>query len=177
MARIPYADPAQPELKEAADTIRASRGRIGHLHRMLLHAPPIAQGWIAMYDAVRWKSSLPGKLREMVICRIAAINDASYEWDAHAPLALAEGMTDAQLDALPDWEASPHFDETERAVLAYCDAMTRQVHVPADVAKAVRDLLPHRQLVELTVTVAGYNCVSRVLEALEIRGSDPLPDA
>lgn len=177
MARIPYADPAQPDLKEAAETIRASRKKIGHLHRMLLHAPPIAQGWINMYDAVRWNSTLSGRIREMVICRIAAINGASYEWNAHAPIALHEGMTQAQLDALPAWEGSALFDATERAALAYCDAMTNQVHVPDDIAKAVRDLFPSRQLVELTVTIAGYNCVSRVLEALEIKGSDPLPEA
>ena len=177
MARIPYADPAQPDLKEAAETIRASRKKIGHLHRMLLHAPPIAQGWINMYDAVRWNSTLSGRIREMVICRIAAINGASYEWNAHVPIALQEGMTQAQLDALPAWEGSALFDATERAALAYCDAMTNQVHVPDDIAKAVRDLFPSRQLVELTVTIAGYNCVSRVLEALEIKGSDPLPEA
>jgi len=175
MARIPYADLAHPDHRAAAETIRASRKKVGHLHRMLLHAPPIAEGWIAMYDAIRWHSTLSGRLREMVICRIAAINGASYEWNAHAPIALAEGMSQAQFDALPDWEASELFDATERAVLAYCDAMTKQVHVPEDVANAVRDLFPARQLVELTATIAGYNCVSRVLEALEINGADPLP--
>lgn len=176
MARIPYADTAHPDHVEAAATIRASRKKVGHLHRMLLHAPPIATGWIAMYDAIRWNSTLSGKLREMVICRIAAINGASYEWAAHAPIALVEGMTQAQLDALPAWEASTLFDTTERAVLAYCDAMTKHVHVPEYVAAAVRALFPPRQLVELTATIAGYNCVSRVLEALEIKGSDPLPE-
>jgi AhpD family alkylhydroperoxidase len=176
MARIPYADPALPEHREAAEAIRASRKKIGHLHRMLLHAPPIAQGWITMFDAVRWKSTLPGKIRELVMCRVAAINDAPYEWEAHAPLALREGATQAQLDALRDWEGSNVFDAAERAALAYCDAMTRKVHVPDDVARAVRDLFPPRELVELTVTIAGYNCVSRVLEALEIKGSDPLPE-
>ena len=177
MARIPYADTAHPDHVEAAAAIRASRKKIGHLHRMLLHAPPIATGWITMFDAVRWKSTLSGKLRELVICRIAAINGASYEWDAHAPIALKEGATQAQLDALKAWEASGAFDATERAALAYCDAMTKQVHVPDDVAAAARGLFPPRQLVELTATIAGYNCVSRVLEALEIKGSDPLPDA
>ena len=176
MARIPYADLSHPDHREAAEAIRASRKKVGHLHRMLLHAPPIAEGWIQMFDAVRWKSTLSGKLREMVICRIAAINGASYEWAAHAPIALAEGMTQAQLDALSDWEPSGLFDATERAVLAYCDAMTKKVHVPEDVAKGVRDMFPPRQLVELTATIAGYNCVSRVLEALEINGADPLPE-
>jgi len=77
--------------------------------------------------------------------------------------------------ALPDWEKSSLFDATERAVLAYCDAMTRHVHVPDEIAKSVAALLPPRQVVELTATVAGYNCVSRVLEALHINGADPLP--
>lgn len=175
MARIPYADTAHPDHVEAAAAIRASRKKVGHLHRMLLHAPPIATGWITMFDAIRWKSTLPGRLRELVICRIAAINGASYEWEAHAPIALAEGATQAELDALRDWQASDVFDATDRAVLAYCDAMTQQVHVPDDIARAVREAFPPRQLVELTATIAGYNCVSRVLEALEINGADALP--
>lgn len=175
MARIPYADPALPEHVAAAAHIRASRKGISHLHRALLNAPPIAAGWIDFYDAVRYKSELSGKLRELVILRIAAINGAPYEWDAHAPIGLREGITQAQLDAVPDWEGSGVFDTTERAALAYCDAMTRHIHVPDDVAAAVAALLPARQVVELTVTIAGYNCVSRVLEALLIRGDDPLP--
>jgi AhpD family alkylhydroperoxidase len=175
MARIPYADTAHPDHVAAAAAIRASRGKVGHLHRMLLHAPPVATGWIALFDAIRRQSTLPGRLRELVICRIAAINGASYEWDAHAPIALAEGATRAQLDALRDWRGSDAFDATDRAVLAYCDAMTQQVHVPDDIAAAVHDAFPPRQLVELTATIAGYNCVSRVLEALEITGADPLP--
>jgi alkylhydroperoxidase family enzyme len=175
MARLPYADINHPDHQEAAAAIQASRKRIGHLHRMLLHAPPIAMGWISLFDAIRWHSTLSGKLRELVICRIAAINGAQYEWNAHAPIAIQEGATEAQMAALPDWESSSLFDATERAVLAYCDAMTRHVHVPDDIAKAVAALLPPRQVVELTATVAGYNCVSRVLEALHINGADPLP--
>jgi len=174
MARLPYADPKQPEHAEAAAHIRASRGKLVHLHRMLLHSPPIAIGWIELFDAVRRKASLPGKLRELAILRVAALNGAPYEWDAHAPIGLAEGMTQAQLDAVAAWEGSAQFDATERAVLAYADAMTRAVHVPETVADAVAALLSPRELVELTVTIAGYNCVSRVLEALRIRGEDPL---
>lgn len=175
MARLPYADINHPDHQEAAATIKASRKRVGHLHRMLLHAPPIAMGWISLFDAIRWHSTLSGKLRELVICRIAAINGAQYEWNAHAPIAIQEGATEAQMAALPDWESSSLFDATERAVLAYCDAMTRHVHVPDEIAKSIAALLPPRQVVELTATVAGYNCVSRVLEALHINGADPLP--
>jgi alkylhydroperoxidase family enzyme len=174
MARIPYADPTAPEHLEAAAHIVASRKKLGHLHRMLLHSPPVATGWIQMYDAVRWKTVLSGKLRELVMCQVAAINGAEYEWAAHAPIGLQEGLTQAQLDALPDWSAADIFDAQERAALALCDAMTKHVHVPDEVFAAAREALPERELVELVVTIAGYNCVSRVLEALGINGTDPL---
>ncbi|MFC7539508.1 carboxymuconolactone decarboxylase family protein [Siccirubricoccus deserti] len=101
MARIPYADPGRPEHREAAAHIVASRKRLGHLHRMLLHSPPVARGWIEMYDAVRWKTVLSGKLRELVMCQVAAINGAEYEWAAHAPIALRKARPRRSLMRCP----------------------------------------------------------------------------
>ena len=173
MARIPYADPAVPEHAEAAAHIVASRKKLGHLHRMLLHSPPVAMGWIQMYDAVRWKTVLSGKLRELVMCQVAAINGAEYEWAAHAPIALKEGVSQAQLDALSAWRERPDdYTALQRDVLALCDAMTRDVHVDEALVQAVRAALGERQLVELVGTIAAYNMVSRFLEALGIQASD-----
>ena len=175
MARIPYADPKDPDKQEAAAAIIASRKRLGHLHRMLLNSPPVAKGWISFWDAVRWDTVLSGKLRELVICQVAAINGAQYEWAAHAPIGVKEGLSQAQLDALPDWAAQRGlYDDAEAAALALCDAMTKHVHVPDDVFAAAKAALPAREVVELVVTIASYNCVSRVLEALEINNGDKL---
>ena len=174
MARLPYANPEDPALREAAAQMEASRGKLGHLHCMLLHSPPVAVGWIRFWDAVRGQAVLSGALRELVICQVAAINGAQYEWDAHAPIGLREGLTQAQLDALPGWQGATVFNMSERAGLALCDAMTRHVHVPDDIFAAVRAVLPEREVVELVVTIASYNCVSRVLEALQVNGADPL---
>ena len=54
------------------------------------------------------------------------------------------------------------------AVIAYTDAMTRAIRVPAQIFANLREHLAERQIVELTATVAAYNCVSRFLEALQI---------
>jgi len=81
-------------------------------------------------------------------------------------------MTQAQLDALDDWEPSTLFSPVERAVLAYTDAMTRNIQVADEVFDAVREHFAPRQLVELTATIATYNMVSRFLEALQIHSHD-----
>ena len=104
--------------------------------------------------------------------RVAALNGASYEADQHVPYALKEGVSQAQLDALSTWEGSDLFDDRERAVLAYTDAMTRAVQVPDPVFAAVRAAFDDRMLVELTATVAAYNMVSRFLEALQVHTHD-----
>ena len=69
---------------------------------------------------------------------------------------------------------SGQFDATQRAVLAYCDAMTRSVHVLDAVFAAVCGALDNRHLVELTATIDAYNMVSCFLEAMRIDARDEL---
>src|SRR5262245_65534537 len=140
MARIPYADFDRGETRTLVSEIVAQRGSVLHLYRMLLHSPPIAAGWLHYLTAVRHESSLPGALRELAIMRVALLNGARYEADQHAPIARAEGLSEAQLDALRTWRSSNVFDPQQRAVLAYTDAITREIHVPDDVFNIIRPL-------------------------------------
>ncbi|CAM4421255.1 carboxymuconolactone decarboxylase family protein [Bordetella tumbae] len=173
MARLSYADLSHPEAKPLVDRIVAERGSVLHLYQMLLHSPAVAGGWLNYLTSIRQLSTLPGDLRELVIMRVAAINGAPYEADQHAPIALREGISQAQLDALEQWESSDLFSEKERAVLAYTDTMTRNVQVPQPVFDAARQAVGSDKLmVELTATVAAYNMVSRFLEALQVHSHD-----
>ena len=88
MARIPYADPSNEQTRPLVDRIVKERGSVLHLYQMLLHSPPIAEGWLNYLTAVRQKTSLSGAIRELVIVRIAQINGAQYEADQHIPIAL-----------------------------------------------------------------------------------------
>jgi len=82
-------------------------------------------------------------------------------------------VSQAQLDALDAWESSGLFNDREKAVLAYTDAMTRHVQVPEPVFQAARAAMGSDKLmVELTATVAAYNMVSRFLEALQVHSHD-----
>lgn len=169
MARIPYPDTERREISPLVERIKAERGgKLLNLYRMLLHSPPVAEGWLAFFTAVRQKGILSGRYRELAIMRIAVINGADYEFAQHVPFALQAGLTQAQLDELRAGRVPAGLSDADRAVLAYTDAMTRTVHVPVDVFSAVRAAFSERELVELTATIAGYNCVSRFLEAMQV---------
>lgn len=177
MARIDYADPASPDLSDLVERIVAERGELLHLYRMLLHSPPVAEGWLDLMTAIRQKSALPGAVREQVIIRIAYLNGAAYEAEQHGEIALREGVSSEQLEALADWNGQSHlFGPAERAALGLCDQMTRNVRVDRQCWDQVRAQWPDRQVVELVAAIAAYNMVSRVLVALEI-GSADVPGA
>lgn len=172
MARIPYADPDKESARPLVDRIVKERGSVLHLYQMLLHSPPIAEGWLNYLTAVRQKASLSGAIRELVIVRVAQINGAQYEADQHIPIALKEGVSQQQIDALENWRESSAFSDAERRVLELTDQMTTKVQVDKQLVANLASDFNHQELVELVATVAAYNMVSRFLEAFGIHSDD-----
>ena len=69
---------------------------------------------------------------------------SQYVLRQHVPaLALADGMTLEECDALADWRASSLFSARERAALAYADTMTRDIEVPDAVFAEVERHFDH----------------------------------
>ncbi|MCC6533012.1 MAG: carboxymuconolactone decarboxylase family protein [Burkholderiales bacterium] len=171
MARVALINEnARPDLGDLVVRIRGERGgRLLNIFQMLLHSPALAAAWLEQVSAVRWKTELDGRLRELVILRVGALNRSDYVFKAHVPAYTAkEGLSLEQCRAVADWRDSAFFAARERAALAYTDAMTRDVQVPAAVFDALRAHFSERQIVELTVLIGTYNMHTRVLEALEI---------
>ena len=173
MPSVPYVPADLAEPREIVDAVRARRGgHLTHLDRMLLHSPPLADGWMKLFTVIRYQTTFAPRLRELVIARVGVRNGARYEIEAHREHALAEGVTAAQLTALGNWRESGEFDATDRAILAYTDAITDDIKVNDEVFAVVRKMFTDRQMVELTGTIAAYSFVSRFLVAMQIEPGD-----
>jgi alkylhydroperoxidase family enzyme len=175
MARVSYIEEQDhPELADLIGKIRAGRrGSLINVYKLLLHTPALAAIWLDFVSAARFRTALDGRLREIVIVRVAHLNRTAYVFKQHVPqLSAPEGLSDAECDALADWQAATSFSARERAALAYADAMTRDIAVPDDVFEALRLHFDERQIVELSVLVGLYNMHTRVFTAL---GIDPEP--
>ncbi len=175
MARItPIEESEHPELAALIGRIRGERGgRLLNFYRALLHSPPLAATWLEFNNAVRHETALDGRLSELIIMRVAILNRANYVLDIHkARYAGPAGVTPDECDDLVDWARSKRFGPREQALLAYVDAMTRDVEVPDAVYGALREHFSERETVELTMLVGAYNLHTRVLKALRV---DPEP--
>lgn len=171
MARIPYFEEKDhPDLAPLIERIKAGRsGGLLNVYKLLLHAPALAATWLDHVGAVRWKTTLSGRLRELLVIRIAHVNGIDYVLSQHVPaLALAEDVSVAECDALKDWRKEAAFTAAERAALAYADAMVLETSVPDDVFAELRRHYDERAIVEISVLIGTYLMHNRVMKALAI---------
>ena len=170
MARVPYIEEKDhPELAAEIAKIKGGRGNLINVYKLLLHSPMVCMAWFEHIGAIRWKTRLPPRLREIAIVRVAQSAKYAYALQQHIPaIAVPDGVSLAECEALKDWRASGMFSEAERAALAYVDAMIAGPEVPDDVFNAVRKHYNEREVVELTVLVGTYLMHNRVFTALTV---------
>jgi AhpD family alkylhydroperoxidase len=167
--RIPLVEPGtRPELAAIEQSIVAERGRVSALYQALLNSAPLAEGWEKLLTAIRHRSSVPADLRELAILRVAVLNRARFEFEAHLPVARKAGVAENKLAAVDSPQIGEPFSALERAVLALTDAMTRDVQVADALFLPIAQHFDRRAVTELVATIAAYNMVSRFLEALRI---------
>ncbi len=167
--RVPLVVPGtEAKLADIEARILSERGRISLLYQVLLNSLPIAQGWEAMLTAIRNRTDIDAAIREMVILRVAVLNRAEFEFDAHVPHAQKAGLSDEKIHGLRQGVPGSGYTSLELLVIELTDRMTRDVVVPEALMEKVRAKFGVTGTVELVATVAAYNMVSRFLVALNI---------
>lgn len=168
--RVPLVVPGtRPELAEIEQRILAERGRISLLYQVLLNSKSIVTGWEQMLTAVRNKTIVSADLREMIILRVAVLNQAEFEFEAHIPHALKAGVPKSKIDALKEEVLGSCFSDLEKLLMKITDHMTKDVVVPEELMNQLTEKYPPSEVVEIVATVAAYNMVSRFLVALNIK--------
>ena len=170
MARISYVEEKDhPELASDIAKIKGARGGLINIYKLLLHSPTVSMTWFEHIGAIRWKTKLTPRLREIAIVRIASVARYAYALQQHVPtIAVPDGVSLEECEALKDWRGSKFFSEAERAALAYVDAIIAAPEVSDDVFNAVRKHYSEREVVELTILVGTYIMHNRVTTALRI---------
>jgi len=175
MPHIPYVtdETASPETRAEWERMRKARGSApGHLYQLLGHSPKLMAPWAALAETLRGidqdgSVTLDGRSRELAIIQVARLTGADYEWSGHIRIAQRLGVTDEQVQALLRDDPAP-FSPADRALLAFTAASTRDVTVSHATAAELKRYFDDRQVLELTMTIAFYNCVARVLQGLAI---------
>jgi alkylhydroperoxidase family enzyme len=171
MARLPYVD-LDSLAGPLGEQLRARPPL--NIFRMLPHAPASASGFLALGQAVLRDSSLPSRLRELVILRVGTLSKAHYEVHQHRKLARSAGVPDAVIAAVlvPGATAASLRDAgltcAERAAIAFTDETVRDVKASDATYAALAAHFGAAQQIEILVAIGFYMLVSRLLENLEV---------
>ncbi|MFC5820811.1 carboxymuconolactone decarboxylase family protein [Nonomuraea harbinensis] len=123
---------------------------VGPFNAMLL-SPALGDPLQELGAAIRYRSSLTDRCRELAILIVAAHWSSTFELQVHEKIATGLGFTDAQLAAVRTGEPLSLEDPEEAAVLR----VTRALVTNGDLDDEEYTLLPEPALFELT-TLTGY---------------------
>lgn len=165
----PLPQPLDPNLQEMFDKRRAMGGDVINLQLTTGHAPKLAKAAETMAFALRFDAVTPRNLRELAILRTAEIVGSDYEINQHTPLMKACGYSDQQIKDVAAWQGSKLFDEKQRTVLAYVEAVTHGGNVDDATFGTLAKFFTPQEIVELTYTISNYYANGLLTKALEIK--------
>jgi alkylhydroperoxidase family enzyme len=159
MPRIPY-----PDVSTLPETMRKMlAGTPLNVVRMGAHASPLlfeAQGRLGY--AVADPSVLAPRIRETTILRVAFLSESTYELHHHRPLALAAGLTEAELEAIGTTRYAA-LDPVLAAVCRFTDEVVSLL-TPSDATlAALRAQVSDQTLVNLVLTIGCYMSIARLI--------------
>ena len=138
----------------------------------MLYAPPVGHALQELGVAIRFRTQLPPRIREMAILVVAQAWDSEYERASHEPIGREAGLTDAEIEALRIG-TDPGFTDKEEQV-AY--SVTRALTGPdADLDDQEYDtavaVLGQRALVELSALTGYYATLAMQMRLFRVPGS------
>ncbi len=166
MARIPY-----PDLDELDPDVGAFMKRIDpmiNVFHMMAHAETAVRPFMRLGNALLFKGDLDDVLREIVILRVGHVTGSTYEVHQHEIVGRNCGMTDAQIDAVPDGVASPVFDDRQKLAIRVTDEVIADVRMADETFAAAKAAFSHRELVELLLTIGFYAMIAGLLVNLQV---------
>src|SRR3954468_16261311 len=146
--------------------IYKTRGTVSHVLRSLGHAPQGLRAFAAYGEYVRYRSSLTGRVRELAILGLARGNQ--YAWTHHAPFALKEGVTQAELDQLNAGALASTLSGSERAAIGYAREFAQGGNVSDATFALLRKEFDERGVTDLTLLCGYFIALASVINALRI---------
>ena len=123
-----------------------------------------------LFGALDRKSSpISPVLRSLVMVRVSQINWCAFCVDINAATLAERSGSMEKLDHLEKWQESDRFDDQERVVLAYVEAITySDQQVNADLLEQLKAFFDEDGIVELTGLIAFQNLSSKFNAALDV---------
>lgn len=150
-------EPERAALSRLLPADRLDPRGAGNALATLVRHPALAKAFLAFSTHLLVRSSLPPRLRELAILRVAHRRSCLYEWTHHVLLAAEAGLTEAEIQAAGRGEADNDLDS---AVLHAVDELDDDSTVSDRTWATLAEHLDEHQRMDLVFTIGGYSMMA-----------------
>jgi putative methionine-R-sulfoxide reductase with GAF domain/alkylhydroperoxidase family enzyme len=146
-------------------TLRGLRGPGG----IQLHSPELSRRARPVNDYLRHQAGLGGRVRELAILATARELGSQFEWAAHEPAALSEGISPEIIDIIKFRRDTEGLAEADAIVIELGrEIFGRRRVAPQTYARALRGF-GRRKLVDLVALMGNYAATAALLTAFDMQ--------
>jgi len=146
-------------------------GRLNGPFNAMLLSPEVGSALQELGAAIRYRSNLSSRAREIAILEVSVLRRSSFEWYAHVRVGEQAGLSATEIAALQNGVPASTLDATESLVRNLVRTLVRERDLDDATFAAASKQLGHRVLMELIALVGYYD-----LLALSLRiWRTPLP--
>jgi alkylhydroperoxidase family enzyme len=171
-------DQAAGSTRELWDEMRAGRdgGRPGPdvehpLFRTFMHHPDLFRVHSPFVQYLKNSTTLPVRHREIAILRSAWNCGVDDQWVNHTEIGLECGLSQADIDRIPEGAGAPDWSAEEATLLVAVDELHFSCRVGDDTWAALAQQYDKCQLIELLLLVGNYRTLGYVQNSVGIRPS------
>lgn len=145
----------------------------------LAHHPKLAKAFLRFNVHLLTSSTLPPRIRELAILRVAHRRQCAYEWSHHFRMAKEEGITEDQIAAVRDFagEGAGPFDEFDQAVITGVDELDEKSELSDRTWAALGERLNDQQRMDFVFTVGCYALLAMAFNTFGIQPEHAAPAA
>ncbi|WP_024804333.1 carboxymuconolactone decarboxylase family protein [Nocardia sp. BMG51109] len=142
----------------------------------LARHPDLTEAFLRFGVYLLFQSSLPHRVRELAVLRVAHRTECAYEWHSHVDMAPQLGLSGDDITGVRNGRLA---DPLEQAVLDAVDELSEKFCLSDAVWSALGEHLTEDQRMDLIFTVGGYTTMAMAYNTfgVEPKKSDPAAPA
>lgn len=137
----------------------------GNAVSTFVNHPDLTKAYLTFSFYLLMRSTLPARLRELAVLRIAHLTSCAYEWDEHVTIGKNAGLTDDDIAALVAGTAADGFEQT---VLTAVDELVADTRIGDASWAALSERMDTRQLMDFVFTIGGYHMLAMALNTFGV---------
>ena len=163
--------------RKSAERVSKRVGMTANNVRAMANSPELGALMRQFLDDVWDHGDLPKSLKALIRQKVSNINACLYCSAHQLKVMMSQGVSKEKIDNMHDYQSHPAFNEKERAILAYSEALTIDARaIQPDAIDAFVAHTTNQERVEVTIVASAMGLLNRLNDGLRVPLEEPMLD-